>query len=166
MGHNFAIKLPNQFIIWLLVQVVLLEQVDAVTLVRACEVLSIGADNQLLNFRSALVRDRKVRRILLLELIVDAHNLDLTLGQGDEQLTIWSELHASDQSLSRWLTILRVTNLGSFLGQHSLITTLFVLLRDVIENDKAEVVLVIIDSDPAIILGHGQVWLIWVHCNC
>ena len=85
---------------------VLLEQVDAVTLVRACEVLSIGADNQLLNFRSALVRDRKVRRILLLELIVDAHNLDLTLGQGDEQLTIWSELHASDQSLSRWLSIL------------------------------------------------------------
>lgn len=79
MGHNFSIKLPNQFIIWLLVQMVLLEQVDAVALVRACEVLSIRADNQLLNFRSALVRDRKVRRILFLKLIVHAHNLDLTL---------------------------------------------------------------------------------------
>ena len=145
---------------------VLFEQVDAIALVRASEVLSICTDNQLLNLRCALIRDGKVRWVLLLELIVDAHDLDLTLGQSDQKFTIRSELHARNQSLTRRFSILRVTNFGSFLGQHSLIAAFLILLCNVIENDEAEVILIIVDSNPAVILGHSQVWLIRVNGNC
>ena len=145
---------------------VLFEQVDTVFSVWASEVFSISTDDQLLNFISSLVRNGKICLVLLLKLSFDAHDLDLTLGQSDKELTIWRELHASDQSLSSRLTILRVTNLGSFLWQHCLICIFLVFLCNVIENDQAKVVLVVVNSDPAIVLGHSQVWLTRVDGNC